>query len=493
MESYRELFPEFRDRFEASSHFLHLAIPSVVRPGEPFELRAVMMDAAGMPEEDFRGRVPLQPSDPELKTPDYIEFGPEDRGRVTVDGLRVEKPGAYYVTAEPPDCPGSPPTSNAARAKQDGPRLFWGDIHFHTVVGNCHPDRCKSPEFGYWYAREVALLDFGSATDHLRGIHRIEGNWPELREAARNWNRPGEFVSFLAFESSHATGYGGDNNIYYNADEADYFWLDRDDMKGAQPKVGLRELWDWLDERGVPYISIPHHTARAAKYRDFENEWHNPERERVLEVFSWWGSSEGRHDGLYLKGGRSEKRSYWRDALELGYRYGAIGSSDTHNTMPGTPATVIPANYHSPQVRLNCQGLAAIYADQLRRDDLFEGLMRRRCYGTTWWRPAIEFSVSGVDMGEEAEAGPTLKRRRHLELSVAAAGRGGVSLYRNNRQIASEGMQPGLTKMEFTDDEPLEKVAVRGAPNSDRPFAFYYARLHANGQVAWSSPVWLTL
>ena len=59
MQSYRELFPEYVDRFEAESHFLHMVVPSVVRPGEPFSLRAVMMDARGMPAEDWTGTIPL--------------------------------------------------------------------------------------------------------------------------------------------------------------------------------------------------------------------------------------------------------------------------------------------------------------------------------------------------------------------------------------------------------------------------------------------------
>ena len=77
-----------------------------------------------------------------------------------------------------------------------------------------------------------------------------------------------------------------------------------------------------IRDKGVPYLSIPHHTGRAAKYRDFDLPFHNPERETVLEIYSWWGSSEARHDDLYLKGGKTDRRAYWQDALRLGYRYG---------------------------------------------------------------------------------------------------------------------------------------------------------------------------
>jgi len=494
MPSYRDMFPECGGKFEAASHFLHLVLPSVVRPGEPFGMKAVMLDATGLPAEDYVGRVRLEASDAALQVPEELEFTPEDLGAVVRDGLVAREGGAYYVTATPAGCPGAPPRSNPVLARADGPRLYWGDIHMHTTVGNCHADTCKGPEFGYWYARHAALLDFASATDHLRGIHREPANWERIKAAARCQNAPGEFVAFLAFESSHARSCGGDNNIYYDADEAEHFWADRDDMWGISPQVGLDQLWDWLDEQGVPYVSIPHHTGRSGKYRDFELPFHNPERETVLEVYSWWGSSEARQDDLYLKGGKTDRRAYWHDALELGYRYGVIGSSDTHHTMPGTPYPVNAENYWYAQHRLNCQGLAGIYADRLERGALFDALLRRRCYATTFWRPIVEFELSGIPMGEEAAADQGLKNARTARATVVSPWPGKVELFRNNRPIARRRIEGTLTEWTVTDEEPLESVCIEGAPKSPGPFAFYYVRLEGNnGQIAWSSPVWLTL
>lgn len=494
MESYREKFSEFDDKFDAESHFLHVVLPSIVRPGEQFALKAVMMDARGMPAENWTGRVPLEANDTAISVPGAIEFAPEDMGRKRLQGLVAREEGAFYVRATPPGCPGHPPTSNPVVAKADGPRLFWGDIHMHTLVSNCHPDLCKSPEFGYWYGRNVALMDFCAAADHLRGIHRVEGNWDVIKSCAQELYDPGEFVPLLAFESSHARGYGGDNNIYYRTDDADHFWVEREDMKGIAPEVTLDQLWGWLDEQGVPYVSIPHHTGRSGKYRDFEDPYHNPERETVLEVYSWWGSSEARHDDLYLKGGKTDHRAYWRDALELGYRYGIIGSSDTHHTMPGTPYPINAENYHYAQHRLNCQGMAAIYADELEREPLFDSLLGRNCYGTTWWRPVIEFSVGGRRMGSEVEADAELRRRRRVEVCVAAPGRSTLMLFRNNEMIARERLEGPPGEFTFTDDEPLGEVCIQDAPRSERPFTFYYVKVEGAGsQLAWSSPVWLLL
>lgn len=493
--SYRELFPQYSTRFKAESHFMHLVAPSVARPGEPFSLRAVMMDATGMPDEAYAGSIPLQSSGPGLHVPATLEFAPENRGSAKAEGLVADHEGGFWVQATPEGTPGAPPVSNPIWVAERGPRLFWGDIHVHTLLSNCHPDTCKGPEFAYWYARNVSLLDFAAPADHLRGIHSEDGRWETLRAQAQLNNLPGAFVSLLGFESSHARGYGGDNNIYYRDTNGGYFWLDRDDMRGTGPRVPLTTLWDWLDNQGVPYISIPHHTGRAGKYRDFEDPFFNPDRETVLEVFSWWGSSEARHDDIYLKGGKADCRAYWRDALALGYRYGVIGSSDTHHTMPGTPYPTNAENYHYAQNRLNTQGLAGIYADELHRDDLFDALLRRECFATTFWRPVILLNVSGIPMGKMGQADRTCRRHRDIQATVVTAQGGRYQLYRNNEPVAEGRLTPPVSDIRFSDQEPAEQVCIRDAAKHPEPFIVYDLKIESQGssQFAWSSPVWIDL
>ncbi len=167
-------------------------------------------------------------------------------------------------------------------------RVFWGDLHVHTRFSNCHAWRCLDPEWCYQYAREVALLDFVAPADHLRGIASDAVRWPRLQELARRCNRPREFVTFLAFESSHAQGFGGDNNVYFADDDAPYFWLERDDMRGYAPKVHLQQLWQQMDATGKEYFTVPHHTGRAAKYRAWNEAYYDAAREPLFEIYSSW-------------------------------------------------------------------------------------------------------------------------------------------------------------------------------------------------------------
>lgn len=495
MKSYLDLFPDERDKLAAESRILLMTLPSIIETGDVFPLKSVVMNMSGMPDEGFTGRVTLSPSNPGLETPDHIDFKGQDHGRVVVRGLKATEPGVYFIEGEVEGSPSKAPCSNPIKVQDEAKtRLFWGDIHVHTVLGNCHPDYAKDPEFGYWYARDVSHLDFSSMTDHLRGLNAEK--WSRLKQLAEDYNRPGDFVAFLGFESSHSKDHGGDINVYYLGGDADYFWLDREDMKGTTPKVGLDILWNWLDDNKAPYLTIPHHTGRASKYRDFDLPYHNQENEPVLEVFSMWGSSEARHDDFYLNGGKTDSRAYLQDALKLGYQYGVIGSSDTHHTMPGTPCSFLPCPYHHPANKMVNQGLAAVYASELTRKAIFNSLMQRNCYATTSTRPILSFSVNSTPMGKTLTCGSDQLRTRRIIFDLCTSlFPADVEIICNNHVIHTMRIKEVHTVLQFTDDRDPESLWIKDAPKNPKPFFYYYARVkylgHYAGITAWSSPVWV--
>jgi len=496
MKSYLEMFPDDRAKLEGERRILLVTVPSIVKVGEEFDLRLTMMDLSGMPDERYEGLIALTPSEDGLEVPDKVEFKAKDKGIVTVHGLRATDPGAYAVRADVDGSPTTGPSSNPVLAREfPERRLYWGDIHVHSVYSNCHADYAKRPEFAYWYAREVAHLDFCAVTDHLRGL--TPTRWADLQRLADKYYAPGEFATFLGFESSHSKECGGDINVYYNSTEGQYFWLDRDDMKGTTPRVPLQALYAWLEDQGIPFIVVPHHTPRAGKYRDFDLPYYAGENEPVLEVFSMWGSSEANDDGLYLKGGKATARAYLEDALALGYRYGVIGSSDTHHTLPGSPVSSLPRPYHYPPNKLTNQGLAAVYAPSLTRRDLFASLRLRSCYATTSTRPIIDFRVDGVAMGRSLVVEEKMLGDRELELLICTSVRPGlVEILRNNQVIRSFRLVDQLqTQCTFTDRDDPRSLWIEGAPMSKRPFFYYYLRVTFLGDYsgirAWSSPIWI--
>jgi len=495
VQSYKERFADEIEKIEGQNRILLMTLPSIVEVGEELELRMVMTDNSGMPHEDFTGKVSLVPSSAGIEAPESVEFERADRAMKTVPGVRITEPGVHFLEGHVEGSPSKPQVSNPVKAVENATeRLFWGDIHVHSVLGTCHADYSKSPEFGYWFAKQVSNLDFSAVTDHLRGI--TPEKWEHLKRLAREETRDGEFVVFLAFESSHSKDHGGDINVYYRDDEAGYFWLEREDMKGTTPKVGLDVLWDWLDDQGVPYISIPHHTGRAGKYRNFELPYYKKENESLLEIFSMWGSSEGRHDDFYLKGGKAEERAYLRDALELGYKYGVIGSSDTHFTMPGTPCSQLPRPYTHPQNKMVNQGLAAVYAPELTREALFDSMMNRNCFATTSMRPILRLWVNGTSMGQTARVNTDKPgaRKVRVELCTSALSPE-VELLCNNQVIHRARAREPHTIVDFEDDRDAGPLWITGSPKNRNPFFYYYVKVNFHGVydgiTAWSSPIWV--
>jgi len=474
---------------------LLLTIPSVLAAGEAFSLRITAFGPDSMPVEAFRPRIAFEESRGIVGLPASVELSPRDNGCLRIDGLKAGNPGHAYVAARPEGCP-QRVFSNPARVFEEPPwRIYWGDLHIHTTYSDCNAWACKDPEFGYAYARDFTHLDFAAAADHIRGIRAEKGRWGRLKGLVREFDVPGRFVPFLAFESSHASGFGGDNNAYYQGAEGECFWLDHPSMRGTSPAVPLERLWEFLDRVGEPYMTVPHHSGRRSKYRSFADAVYDPKREPVFEIYSCWGSSERRHNPFPLLSGNSDEPAYFTDALRAGCRYGLIASGDDHRTMPGGERQGVgrPAGLKGLAGYIH-HGLAAIRAPELTREAIWDALWKRNCYATTLERVQVDFSVGDVGMGEEAEVGPgsPLRSERRICAQVLTTMPGQVTLVRNGEDLYTQRCDFGDSELVFADPEPLEDIAIREAMFHPRPFVAYYMRVEVGfGQTVWSSPLWL--
>ena len=271
-------------------------------------------------------------------------------------------------------------------------------------------------------------------------------------------------------------------------------------MKGVGPEVSLRQLWDFLDSTGKTYMTIPHHTGRAGKYRDFSDPVYDATREPLFEIYSGWGSSESRVSRFPLRGGNSDKPCYFQDALRAGCRYGVIASSDDHLSLPGGEG--IEGHMVGPKhLSFHVQhGLAAVRAKELTRESLWHALRQRSCYATTFLRNLLDVRMGDLGMGGQGriDAGDPLWRSRTVRVRYLAAAnpasRVDVVLVRNGDEIERVRSRPDDHEVVLNDETPLEAVAVRGARFHPDPFVVYYVRVEGtHGDTQWSSPIWLDL
>jgi hypothetical protein len=512
METSEPLFPqplleEARSVAVLTGHHIRIIIPSILQPGEPFSARISVVQRDGLPPPSFPHTLRFNPTPGLVGLPTRLSFDP-DLPVARIEELSATSPGVMRLAATVETAParGIPAfvASNPAWVVADPPaRLYWGDLHIHTHYSNCSGWRCLEPEWAYRYARDLSFLDFAAAADHLRGIAADPRRWPVLQSMASTFHQPGRFVAFLAFESSHAQGYGGDNNVYFLHDNAPYFWLERADMKGIAPAVPLETLWAHMDAARTPYFTAPHHTGRAHKYRAWDEPRYDPEREPLFEIYSSWGSSEVRHSRYPICGGNNEAPSYFVDALKAGARFGVIASSDDHATLPGAIHAFRGSPFGAlwPQGYAH-QGLAAVWAPSLDRPALVDSLRRRATYATTYARTLLDVRIGEARMGETIPADARLRRRRRIEVRFTLDGEARsaiLTLIRNGQPIAREvlsglSLAESLREVAFDDADDLEAIALRNTPFHPTPFAVYYLRLEeAHGGTVWSSPIWLDI
>ena len=454
---------------------LGVCVPSVVKPGDSFALKASVLDGWYNPAEGsqrFSLRFSSEP--PGIQMPENgspAESSPAfDGNHVTVAGLSIPRPDVYRIVVEAevrdPERPGlhilgkSNPVSREAKAAD---RLYWGDIHIHTELS----DGVGTPEKAYQLARDVYHLDFCALSDHdLRGER-----WERARSASATYNRSGRFVTFPAYEwTSEAFGH---RNAYFRSEGRTV------PCPPSSPDFTVRQLFDALRSDAIDCLVIPHHPLW---HMDFSH--HDPDLERLVEIYSIWGSSEHRGNPLQFL---SEKQPGYihnesvREALARGYKLGFVASGDSHLQYPGDP---FPAEKIRPPVTPETEkegiifgpGKIAVFAPSLERQSIWNGMKARRCYATTGARIILRFSVNGCQMGGEIAADGSPK------LTVWAAGTDSirsVELIKDGEVVRTFSCSADVESLSWVDERLTASC-------------YYYAKVvQSNGETAWSTPIWV--
>jgi hypothetical protein len=430
-------------------------IPSLVEVEKPFPVHILAHDAFGNVLPARGDGLELQAERGDLRLPSPL----------TLKGMD----GALRAAAKAPGGPcriravhreaGIEASSNPLFASErPDEALLWGDLHGHTTCS----DGTAPPDAYYAHARDVARLDFAAITDHLDAGLSQENGWEQVHFAASAFNEAGRFIPLLGFEDRDASG--GHCNVYFQ------------DLVPPEDFKGGRNSGDAL--------TVPHAHGRAS--------WASPDLRtvRLAEVYSCWGSAErwgsacsnthpSRHPGSTIQAG-----------LAYGLRLGLVAGSDTHTGAPGSALRVRMRSRYPG-------GLTAVYADAFTRPALWAGLRNRRCYATTGARIILRFEVEGYAMGSEVDLGgpddPLIKGRAIAVKAYGSSRISRIDVVRNNADICSYRGDNEIVQFRWVDAQDLTRISVP-RPASKHPLTYYYVRvLQEDGEMAWSSPVWLTL
>jgi hypothetical protein len=294
----------------------------------------------------------------------------------------------------------------------------------------------------------VAALDVAALTDHDHwGMRFLDANpqmWQQIRDAAARYHEPGRFVTLLGYEWT--SWIQGHRHVLY-------FTGDGEVLSSVDPRYERPDqLWAAL--AGKPALTFAHHSAGGP----ISTNWTfapPPEIEPVTEIASVHGSSEALDapSSIYSP----VPGNFVRDVLRIGYRFGFIGSSDSHDGHPGL-AGIASAS---------ASGTAAIFARERTREAVLEALRARDTYATNGPRIHLEVSL-------ERPAGEPTSTLRYRVAGTAAIER--IDFIRSALTASVSG------------DGERDLDGERRIPNL-MPGEFLYLRVvQSDGGAAWSSP-----
>jgi len=450
------------------AHHLNVAIPSISQSGSQVSAKVSARDDEENAVRDFDGTLVLQTPGGEERTGKLGE-----NGQCVFEGLELSSPGIVRVSVR--DGGGRVAgESNPCVCTETKPdlNLYWGDIHVMTgfTAG------LGTPASAYAYARDICHLDFCAATDGDSGglaSYFSDEEWDATVAAGKEFYEPGQFATLLGFEY-HERKVAGDKNVYFREDGAPLLrWCD---LEGEQPQA----IWDAL--KGRKALTIPHHTYPTGGRMDPWG-YYSPEFQRLVEMYSCWGSSEAVDCPRCSIWGGGPKGTV-QAGLEKGYRMGILASGDSHDGHPG----------NCDWLRLRRgrpSGLVAVRAPELTREAVFDALWDKHCYGTSGKRILLSFTLNSARMGQElSDSGDRSLRTLRIEASGTAP-IGAIHVIRNSQTVYTHQGGSADERFEWEDAQPFGEVSLTGYDG--KPFIYYYVRVEQeDGELAWSSPIWIS-
>lgn len=328
----------------------------------------------------------------------------------------------------------------------------WGNFHEHSDISVCNRSGDNRTEEDYVCMREVARFDFGAVTDHC--YNESAQIWRYSAKITRAADDPSRFVTFVGEEwtsnnerDTAPPGYYGHRNLIF-ADPYHSTWYNSRDRAYFTP----RQVWDTLD--GVDYIMIPHQLADAGTNVPTDWNYVHETFQPVAEIFQARESYEA-NDGP-RRTGPGHPGYFLQDVWRRGVKIGVIASPDHGGG----------------------KGKAGVLVDALDRETILDACRARASWGTSAAKIAVAATVNGHLMGAAARRDGEPVR---VHAKVSAAGPiAAVRVIRNNEVVYSHTAPGPEVSFDWLD------TATLGAE------VYYYLRVEQqDGELAWTSPVWL--
>ena len=346
----------------------------------------------------------------------------------------------------------------AYRLALDGKQyaIYRGDMHRHTDVSQDFKYDGSLLEV-YRYAIDAASFDYLAITDHQAGFDQ-EFTWWQNQILVDLFQVAGAFTPLYAYERSVLYP-NGHRNVIFDHPGVRTLPIPAEEQAG---KVGAAKLYEYLRQNNG--ITMPHSsaTSQGTDWRD-----NGGDLEPLIEIYQGYRTSyeyEGAPRAATANNPQVQKsgwqpEGFWWNALAKGYKLGVQSSSD----------------HWSTHISYAC-----LLAEKFTREGLVDAIRKRHAYGATD-NILLEFRASAG--GAEHIMGDAFTAPASPRFTVRVQGTGPikqVDVIKNGKFIYVARPGEKQARFELTDGE-------FGAGES-----WYYARvLQEDGQLAWSSPMWV--
>ena len=248
--------------------------------------------------------------------------------------------------------------------------VYYGYLHAHSNVSfDAWQSGSEGPMEAFRFAREEGGLDWMGLSDHAEYISRFFWNdeWQLMKRAADRYNEDGTFVALRGFEYSNPLT--GHINVFNTPGFISAF--------GAPSQ---RLFYRWLNKRRDAVATFNH----PGEYDLLGNEFLHlalvPRVSQQLMGLERLQSGDDFDDNTRGYGGEI---SYLEEAQESGWYIGPFSAQDNHSNGWG----------------ITDSNRTGVWATELTRDGILDGLKNRRFFATTDPDLVLSFRVNGSEMG----------------------------------------------------------------------------------------------
>lgn len=371
--------------------------------------------------------------------------------------------------------------------------LYWGDVHRHTDVSNCRTgfDGCILDHFRYAY--DLAKIDFLGTSDHTdvgKPYHPYE--WWHNQRMHDALHSPGHFNTVYVYEREQRWPWGHRNIVFAHRGGPIVYikrtlylespWQRTFPVEtNASAEISPYELWDLLKKYGKPVAALSHTgaTGMGTDWKIYEK--FDYSSENVVEIYQGarvsyeaagapqptvglrpgasmnsLGKAQSKPTGPIMDFGKHANGTY-QTALSEGHNLGVFASSD-HISQH--------ASY------------GGVFCKKFTREGIIEAMDNRRTIAATD-KIYLNFTCNQKPLGS------FIQTKDNPEFWLKVDGTSDfkrITIVRNEKDWKHFNDFDGkVFEKSFLDPKML-----------DGENRYYVRVIQRDGNMAWSSPVWVT-